>query len=123
MDMGEGHFFNTGVSAYVKPNRGIYEDTQRSEDVGKFRAPTLRNIVLTAPYMHDGSLATLDDVIDHYAAGGRRDHPNKTRILRPFRLTESEKRDLIDFLRSLTDVEMTRDPRWRDPWPTKASAE
>ena len=45
--------------------------TEKAEDVGKFKAPTLRNIALTAPYMHDGSIATLDEVIDHYAAGGR----------------------------------------------------
>ena len=44
------------------------------------------------------------------------DHPNKSRILRPFRLTEGEKRDLIEFLKSLTDEEMLHDPRWSDPW-------
>jgi cytochrome c peroxidase len=119
MGMGEGHFFNTGVSVYTKPNRGIFEDTKRNEDIGKFRAPTLRNIARTAPYMHDGSLATLEDVINHYAAGGRMDHPNKTRILRQFRLTGSEKHDLIEFLRSLTDTEMIHDPGWSDPWTTK----
>jgi cytochrome c peroxidase len=67
---GEGSFFNTGVSAYEPPNRGIYEYTGKTEDIGKFRVPTLRNIALTAPYMHDGSLRTLEEVIDHYAAGG-----------------------------------------------------
>jgi cytochrome c peroxidase len=117
-DMG-GLFFNTGVSDYRPPNRGLFERTQRKEDVGKFRAPTLRNIALTAPYMHDGSLATLDDVVDHYTAGGRRDHANKTRILRSFRLAEGEKRDLIEFLKSLTDEELVQDPRWRDPWPAR----
>ena len=70
-------FFNTGVSSYAAPNRGLFEQTQRPEDIGKFRPPTLRNIALTAPYMHDGSLATLEEVIDHYAAGGKFDHPNK----------------------------------------------
>ena len=111
-----GGFFNTGVSPYLPPNRGLYERTQRSEDIGKFRAPTLRNIALTAPYMHDGSLATLEEVIDHYAAGGKMDHPNKSRILRPIRLSESEKRDLVEFLKSLTDEGLLRDPRWSDPW-------
>ena len=116
---GEGDargFFNTGVSQYLPPNRGVYEHTLRSEDVGKFQPPTLRNIALTAPYMHDGSLATLEEVIDHYASGGKMDHPNKTRILRPFRLTEAEKHDLIEFLKSLTDDELLHDPRWSDPW-------
>lgn len=78
--------------------------------------PTLRNIARTAPYMHDGSLATLEDVIDHYAASGRMGHANKARIVRPFQLTEGEKRDLIEFLKSLTDEEVMRDPRWSDPW-------
>jgi cytochrome c peroxidase len=112
-----GGFFNTGVSSYLPPNQGLYEHTQRSEDIGKFRAPTLRNVALTAPYMHDGSLGTLEEVIDHYAAGGKMDHPNKSRILRPFRLTEGEKRDLVEFLKSLNDEELIRDPRWSDPWP------
>jgi cytochrome c peroxidase len=110
-------FFNTGVTRYEPPNRGLYERTQRPEDVGKFRAPTLRNIAMTAPYMHDGSLATLEEVLDHYAAGGRMDHPNKSRILRPFLLTDNEKRDLIEFLKSLTDQELLHDSRWSDPWP------
>jgi cytochrome c peroxidase len=110
-------FFSTGVSVYLAPNRGVYEQTRRAEDVGKFRPPTLRNIAVTAPYMHDGSLATLEDVVDHYLAGGRVDQPNKTRILRPFRLAECEKQDLIEFLKSLTDQELLRDPRWSDPWP------
>ncbi len=67
----EGHseFFNTGVSTYAEPNRGIFEYTLRPEDIGKFRPPTLRNIALTAPFMHDGSLATLEEVIAHYEAG------------------------------------------------------
>jgi cytochrome c peroxidase len=94
-------FFNTGVS----------------EDIGKFRAPSLRNIAVTAPYMHDGSLATLEEVIDHYAVGGKFDHPNKSHILRRLNLTDSDQRDLIEFLKSLTDEEMLRDPRWSNPWP------
>ena len=48
--------------------------------------------------MHDGSLATLEEALDHYATGGKLDHPTKSRILKPFRLTESEKQDLIEFL-------------------------
>jgi cytochrome c peroxidase len=81
---GHGAFFNTGVSAYTAPNRGIFEKTLQPEDMGKFRPPTLRNIAVTGPYMHDGSLATLEDVIAHYEAGGKMADPNKTHILRPF---------------------------------------
>jgi len=116
---GEGLFVNTGVSQYAVPNRGLYEHTGRSEDIGRFRAPTLRNIALTAPYMHDGSMATLEDVIAHYSAGGRVSHPNKTPVLRPFNLTADEKTDLIEFLKSLTDQELLHDGRWSDPWQAK----
>jgi len=113
-------FFNTGVSTYEEPNRGLYEQTKRMEDIGKFRAPSLRNIAVTAPYMHDGGLTTLDEVVDHYASGGKKQHPNKSRILRPLSLTSEDKRDLIDFLKSLTDDALLHDPRWSDPWPPKA---
>jgi len=111
-----GGFFNTGVSQYLPPNRGLYERTQRPEDIGRFRAPTLRNITVTAPYMHDGSLATLEAVLDHYARGGKIDHPNKSRILRPFHLTKGEENDLLEFLKSLTDEDLLHDPQWSDPW-------
>jgi cytochrome c peroxidase len=115
-DDGSHGFFNTGVSTYAAPNRGVAEQTGKPEDVGKFRPPSLRNIAVTAPYMHDGSLATLEDVIDHYAAGGRMSHPNKSHILRPFRLSEAERTDLAEFLKSLTDDALLHDPRWSDPW-------
>ena len=111
-----GSFFNTGVSTYAAPNRGIFEQTRKTEDIGKFRVPSLRNIAVTAPYMHDGSLATLEEVIRHYAAGGKLDHPNKSRILRRLSLTDFDQRDLIEFLKSLTDEETLHDPRWSNPW-------
>ena len=116
MDEEPSGFFNTGVSAYAAPNRGLYERTHKEEDIGRFRAPSLRNIAVTAPYMHDGSLAPLDEVIDHYAAGGHMDHPNKTHILHGFQLTDAGRHDLVEFLKSLTDEELLHDPRWSDPW-------
>lgn len=70
-------FHNTGLfnigstGAYPEPNRGVYEITQLEQDMGKFRAASLRNIALTAPYMYDGSMGTLEAVLDFYAAGGR----------------------------------------------------
>lgn len=115
-DDGSHGFFNTGVSSYPAPNRGLAEQTGRPEDVGKFRPPSLRNVAVTAPYMHDGSIASLADVIEHYAAGGRLSHPNKSRILRPFKLTPAERDDLIEFLKSLTDQDVLSDPRFGDPW-------
>ncbi len=66
--------------------------------------------------MHDGSIATLDEVLDHYMTGGRTANPNKSTALKPFTLTQEERRDLIAFLESLTDLEALRDPRWSDPW-------
>lgn len=111
-------FHNTGLYPVYPPrNTGLQEHTGNPKDAGKFRAPTLRNIAVTAPYMHDGSIATLEEVIDHYAAGGRApENPNKSSILRGFTLTPDEKRDLIEFLKSLTDEELLKDPRWSSPW-------
>ena len=94
--------------------------------MGRFRAPTLRNIALTAPYMHDGSIDTLDGVIDHYAAGGRTLteepyagvgslNPNKDGLLAGFELSADERRDLLAFLHSLTDLDFVTDPRFSDP--------
>jgi cytochrome c peroxidase len=126
-------FHNTGLYnvpgtlTYPAPNVGIYAFTKRPADVGKFKAPTLRNVALTAPYMHDGSIPTLEAVLDHYAAGGRtiadgpyagagHNNPNKDRRLTGFYLTPQNREDLLAFLRSLTDEELTRDPRFSDPW-------
>jgi cytochrome c peroxidase len=66
--------------------------------------------------MHDGSIATLDEVLDHYQAGGRTQNPLKSTGLQPFTLTPEERRDLIAFLESLTDREALSDPRWSNPW-------
>ena len=112
-------FHNTGLyNPYPAPNVGIFEFTGRASDQGRFRAPTLRNIALTAPYMHDGSIPTLEGVIDHYAAGGRngRDNPNKDPLVSGFTLTPQNRDDLIAFLKSLTDDELVRDPRFGNPW-------
>jgi cytochrome c peroxidase len=115
-DPGSGIFFNTGL-AYEAPNRGLYENTGRFDDFGRFRAPTLRNIAVTDPYMHDGSMASLEEVIDHYASGGGFSQTNKTPMLRPFTVTDQEKDDLVEFLKTLTDQELLHDKRWSDPWP------
>jgi cytochrome c peroxidase len=93
----------------------LYDVTGVLADVGKFKAPTLRNIAITAPYMHDGSLATLEAVIEHYASGGR-NHPNRSGILRGFRVTDQDVAHLVSFLESLTDTELLRDPRFANPW-------
>lgn len=127
-------FHNTGLYnlagplSYPPDNTGLYDVTRNPLDVGKFKAPTLRNIAVTAPYMHDGSIATLEEAIDHYAAGGRtiaggtfkgvgRDNPNKSATIRGFTLTPSQRADLVAFLESLTDRALLEDPRFADPWP------
>jgi cytochrome c peroxidase len=93
-------------------NTGLYLG-----DARKFKAPTLRNIAVTAPYMHDGSIATLRGVLEHYAAGGRaHDNPNKDPLIGGFPLSARDRDDLIAFLESLTDSSVPRDKRFSNPW-------
>lgn len=107
-----------GQGGYPAPNRGAFEISLDPKDMGMFKAPTLRNIALTAPYMHDGSLQTLSDVIDHYAKGGRARNQGRTDpLLQPFTITDQEKADIIAFLEALTDPTFLTDPRFSDPWP------
>lgn len=116
-----------GLGGYPEPNTGIHEITGRAEDMGRFRAPSLRNIALTAPYNHDGSVATLRDVIAHYAAGGRnltgganagdgRMNPYKDGFITSFNISVAETDDLVAFLESLTDHDFITNPRYADPW-------
>jgi cytochrome c peroxidase len=105
-------FHNNGLSG---GQPGLFEYSHQPDDFGKFKAPTMRNIELTAPYMHDGSLPTLDAVIVHYASGGRH-IPNQSPFVQGFPLSARDRSDLIQFLRTLTDLEVTSDPRFSDPW-------
>lgn len=129
---GAANFHNTGLynlgnGAYPADNPGVFEVTGDPTDMGRFKAPTLRNIAVTAPFMHDGSLATLSDVLDHYAAGGRQltEGPNagdgstspfKSEFVAGFLLEPQEKADLIAFLESLTDPTFLTDERLSDPF-------
>ncbi|HOB66225.1 MbnH family di-heme enzyme [Ottowia sp.] len=130
----EAPFHNTGLfnigstGAYPEPNRGIFEVTKQAADMGKFRAASLRNIELTAPYMHDGSIGTLEAVIDFYAAGGRdvgnglyagdgRANPFKDPLIGQIRLAAQDKSDLLAFLKTLTDASFTHNPRFAPPVP------
>ncbi len=129
----EQPFFNTGLynidgaGAYPRGNRGVFEITGNPDDMGHFRPPTLRNIALTAPYMHDGSIATLEEVILFYAAGGRnitngdyigdgRANPYKSGFVPGFQITDQEMQDLINFLISLTDEQFITDPKLSNPF-------
>ena len=94
---------NTGVAWHegVFTDPGRFGLTNRPEDRGAFKTPTLREVARTSPYMHDGSLRTLDEVIDFYSDGGRR-NPAQDPEIRPLRLTAAEKRALVAFLKSLS---------------------
>jgi cytochrome c peroxidase len=126
-------YFNTGLYnlsgkfSFPPDNLGLYEYTHEPEDVGKFNPPSLRNVALRSPYMHDGSIATLDGVLDHYAAGGRTistgplagdgsKNPNKSNQVSGFALTVQQRHDLIAFLEALTDDDFIRNERFSDPW-------
>lgn len=122
-------FHNTGLydidgkGSYPKKNPGIIEITGLASDTGKFRTPTLRNIALTAPYMHDGSIPTLAEVIrSHYARAGRasmeygQPNPLRSEFLQGFEVTDQEVADLVVFLESLTDTAFIANPRHGDPW-------
>lgn len=130
-------FHNTGLYyvkreqfdalGYPDKDRGLAEVSLNTADDGRFRAPTLRNISLTAPYMHDGSIQTLPAVLDFYLAGGRhipqgplagdgRLHPQKSPFIKPIDLTAAEKAAVLAFLHSLTDPVFVSDPDLANPW-------
>ncbi|QGN00122.1 methanobactin export MATE transporter MbnM [Methylocystis parvus] len=133
----ETPFHNTGLynidgkGAYPAPNLGLMDVSGDPDDMGKFRAPSLRNIAVTAPYMHDGSVATLEDVIEIYSQGGRkiesgpnagdgRASPLKSGLIVKIDLTSQEKADLVAFLKTLTDETLLTSPRFSDPWVKSA---
>ncbi len=93
-----------------KPDLGRYDQTHKDEDKGRFKTPTLRNIVQSAPYMHDGSEGTLSAVVEFYNQGGV-PNPNLSKEIKPLNLTVEEKRDLVAFLEALTgEVQNIRPP-------------
>ena len=126
----EKGFHNTGLynengqGAYPAGHEGIAEFTGRDEDMGKFRTPSLRNVALTAPYMHDGSIDTLEEVIrSHYAkqgravAEGKPANPLRSQFIVGFTVSDEEVRDLVEFLKSLTDENFVKNPKFSNPWP------
>ena len=126
--VGKGHlaleYHNTGLynidgnGAYPRSNTGVHAISGEPADMGRFKAPSLRNIAVTAPYMHDGSIPTLDGVIAHYEAGGRTidagpdkgvgaTSPIKSAFVKGFTLTAADRADLVAFLESLTDRDVS----------------
>jgi cytochrome c peroxidase len=132
LPLSERGFHNTGLfnkdgrGAYPQNNPGIREFTGDPGDEGKFRTPSLRNVALTAPYMHDGSIATLEQVIrGHYALAGKAASgpngasPIRSSLIAGFEVTDQEVKDLTAFLQSLTDQSFIRNPKHADPWPKR----
>lgn len=126
-------YHNTGIynldggGAYPYPNRGVFELSSDPADMGRFRAPSLRNVAVTAPYMHDGSVTTIEEVVDIYSRGGRKidsgplagdgaGSPLKSDLIVRIDLSPQEKSDLVAFLKTLTDEDLLSSSRIADPW-------
>jgi cytochrome c peroxidase len=117
-------FFNNGLDLALT-DQGRFGVTGLAADRGKFRAPTLRNIALTAPYMHDGRFQTLDEVLDHYSDHVAKDSPNldinlltatNKRGGTQLSLSANQKKQVIAFLLTLTDSTFIQDKRFSDPF-------
>jgi cytochrome c peroxidase len=101
----DGQFHNTGVSWGKEPvDFGRWAVTGKEEDRGRFKTPSLRGVASTAPYMHDGSIATLEEVVQFYDRGGGA-NPNRDVILQPLWLSKQEVKSLVAFLRALSEGE------------------
>jgi cytochrome c peroxidase len=94
---------NNGLYNNYGEDQGRFRIHNDSSDIGKFKVPSLRNVELTFPYMHDGSLGTLEKVISHYESGGK-GHVNQHKSIQRFSLNELERKQLVLFLRTLTDT-------------------
>ncbi len=112
-------YFNNGLDAVVSlfdfEDPGLGAVTGNEFDYGKFRAPTLRNIEFTAPYMHDGRFETLEEVIEHYNSGGHT-ADNLDPLIQPLQLTEENKADLLAFLLTLSDTTTLQNPAYQNPF-------
>jgi cytochrome c peroxidase len=104
---------NTGVHEVYK-DEGLARITKNPADVGKFKTPSLRNLAMTAPYLHDGSMKTLQDVLNHYNKGGQANE-NADLLMRPLGLSKQDMNDLIMFLNALSDTKFTTNPQFGPP--------
>ena len=106
-------FHNNGIDNEINLKNGRFEVTNNINDKGKFKSPTLRNIELTAPYMHDGRFETLEEVIEHYNFGGHYSStidPNMKKVGIGLGLNDQDKLDLLNFLKTLTDTNFINNP-------------
>ncbi|MGA1544743.1 MAG: cytochrome-c peroxidase [Saprospiraceae bacterium] len=108
-------FFNNGISAFdlynLPEDQGQGGVTGIPQQIGRFRTPTLRNIAVTAPYMHDGRFQTLEEVMDHYNSGGHKGF-NVNPNVRPLHLSTEDMKDVIAFLHTLTDRSLEQNKIW-----------
>lgn len=107
------HFTNyrnqsNGLYKDYGSDQGRYRIDWKASEKGVFKVPSLRNVALTAPYMHDGSKKSLWEVLRHYEKGGER-HANQSKTIRPFQLSAKNEKDLINFFKSLTDTTYLRE--------------
>jgi cytochrome c peroxidase len=118
----DAHFFmerplNNGLDADARrSDGGVGDVTLRAADLGRFKSPSLRNVEFTGPYMHDGRLATLEDVVEHYSRNVK-PHPNVDgRVRRRLDFAAAEKAALVAFLKTLSDPKFVTDPKFSDPF-------
>lgn len=115
----DNSFRNIGLDSVFNNNMGLYEITGNVNDIGKFKVPTLLNIALTPPYMHDGRFITLDQVIEFYNNGVKYSPTldpimsKNNRLVNGLQLTEEEKSDLKAFLLTLTDTSFVQNPNFK----------
>ncbi len=116
-DDDENRFLNNGLDAEEDiQDFGRELVTGNRQDRAKFKVPSLRNIEVTAPYMHDGRFQTLEEVLDHYASGGKASQTTDGSVRGGFDLTNDERRDLINFLKTLTDDDFLTNPELASPF-------
>lgn len=133
VDENTSPYFNTGLynvndaGDYPGYDKGLYEVTENRNDIGKYRVPTLRNLAFTAPYYHDGSAATLEEVMRNYENGGRiitngvlkgngAMNPYKSNLIKGFSLTDEERKDLISFLLCISDSSVLTNKNYGNPF-------
>ncbi len=113
----DGKYYNIGLcdAAQDTQHLGMYQYTLNASDLGRYRSPSLRNVALTAPYFHDGSIATLSEALAVFESGGK-PHPNKSSLVRPFPISAAQRYELLAFLNTLTDSTIFANPWYQDPF-------
>lgn len=111
--MTDNLFRNNGLDE--TPDLGLAEVSGKDSDIGKFKTPSLRNLIYTSPYMHDGRFESLEEVIDFYVSGVKQSPTTDPKVLKARNLNEQEKKDLIAFLLAFTDSSFVSNPKFQDP--------